>query len=116
MDRGDQIRSFFTRLSAETPLDELNAFIAEGKPLEVSAGEYFCAPGERNHRVGFLHQGSVRFHVLTESGDDVTKDFSFAGSFVVSFGSAVRGQPAAVAVSAVEDCDFTVWPYARLQR
>jgi CRP-like cAMP-binding protein len=61
--------------------------------------------------VAFLHSGIVRYHVIhPETGDDVTKDFSFGPQFSMSFGSLVREQPARVAVSAVQDCVVTLWP------
>jgi CRP-like cAMP-binding protein len=46
----------------------------------------------------------------------VTKDFSPSGQFAVSFGSAVVGEPARVAVSAVDECEVTLWSWADLRR
>src|SRR4051812_10351689 len=114
MDRHAQMLGFFSRMDPTLPQDELEGFLRQGTELRVAAGELFCPPGNRKHQIGFLHEGIVRYHVLTDAGDDITKDFSFAGSFTVSFGSAVRREPAAVAISAVEDALLTVWPYERL--
>lgn len=50
--------------------------------------------------------------IVPTTGEDVTKDFGFTGSFAVSYGSAVTHQPARVAVTAVEDCAVTLWPYS----
>jgi CRP-like cAMP-binding protein len=100
---------------APVPAAELRAFIATGTAVRLEPREYFCAPGERQHRIGFLHRGLVRYHVITDSGRDVTKDFSPSGQFTVSFGSAVMGEPARVAVSAVEECELTVWSWASMR-
>jgi CRP-like cAMP-binding protein len=114
VDRAAQITRY-VRMFAPVPEGEIAALIAVGKPLTLAAGEAFCAPGTRDHRCGFLHRGLVRYHVITDSGEDVTKDFGPSGQFAVSFGSAVMGQPARVAVSAVEDCELTVWSWAELR-
>jgi CRP-like cAMP-binding protein len=52
--------------------------------------------------------------IVPETGDDVTKDFSVAPTFALSFGSAVSGQPARVGIAAVTDCVVSIWPFTRL--
>jgi CRP-like cAMP-binding protein len=92
----------------------LEAFIARGRRLSLAAGVAFVEPGESHHRLGFIHEGVLRYHLLLRNGEDVTKDFGFPGWFVASFGSAVRKTPARVAVSAVSPCRLTVWPFQAL--
>jgi CRP-like cAMP-binding protein len=106
----DQIRDYLARFAS--PARELvNAFIAKGRRTLLSKGESLVRLGETEHRVAFLHSGIVRYHLVhPETGEDVTKDFSFAPQFSMSFGSLVREQPARVAVSAVQDCAVTLWP------
>src|SRR5262245_31425657 len=106
----DQIRALFARQAAP-PLALVDALIARGRRGLLNRGEPLIRLGEADHRVAFLHTGIVRFHVIhPDTGDDVTKDFAFAPGTAMSFGSAVRGQPARVAVTAVTDCAITVWP------
>jgi len=108
-DPADEIRAFVRRF-ASPPRDEIDDFIARGRRALLAKGEALTELGSTTHRLAFLHAGIVRYHVIVpDSGEDVTKDFSFAPSFAVSFGSAVRQQPARVAVTAVEDCAVTVW-------
>jgi CRP-like cAMP-binding protein len=80
----------------------------------VAAGEDFCRLGQEKHEAAFIHEGIVRYYVLLPDGEDTTKDFGFADSFTVSFGSAVTGRPADVAIAAVTDCALTVWPYSQI--
>lgn len=98
---------------AAPPDDQVAAFIAAGRPRRLRAGETFCALGQEAHELGFLHHGIARYYVILPDGEEATKDFSFAGDnpFIVSFGSAVLGRPAAVAIAAVTECRLTVWPY-----
>src|ERR1700722_5001964 len=106
----DQIRDYLARF-ASPPRERGDAFIAKGRRTLLSKRDFFVRLGEAEHRVAFLHSGIVRYHLIhPETGDDVTKDFSFAPQFTMSFGSLVREQPARVAVSAVQDCAVTVWP------
>jgi CRP-like cAMP-binding protein len=106
----DQIRDYLARFAS--PARELvDAFIAKGRRTLLPRGESLVRLGDANHRVAFLHSGIVRYHLVhPETGEDVTKDFSFAPQFSMSFGSLVREQPARVAVSAVQDCAVTLWP------
>jgi CRP-like cAMP-binding protein len=112
----DQIRRFFERF-ASPPREEMDALIARGRRSLLSKGDFLVQLGDTHHRVAFLHTGIVRFHVVNQAtGDDVTKDFVFAPGLVTSFGSAVRNQPARVAISAVEDCAVTLWPFEELRK
>jgi len=106
----EQIRSYLARFSSP-PADLVDAFIAKGRRALLAKGEPFIRLGETEHRLAFLHSGIVRYHLIhPETGDDVTKDFSFAPGFSLSFGSAIREQPARVAITAVQDCAVTLWP------
>lgn len=105
----------FIRALCNPPGEDLKKLLAEGKPLTLGPREFFCKPGQTRHEVGFLHEGLARYHVLTEDGEDVTKDFALPGRFAVSFGSAVQGLPAQVAISTVLPSRFTVWPFDRIR-
>jgi CRP-like cAMP-binding protein len=109
-DPAQEICAFIRRFAAP-PVAELDGLVARGRRGLLAKGDSLARLGDVEHRLAFLHTGVVRYHVVDpDSGADITKDFSFAPSFAVSFGSAVRGQPARVAVSAVEDCVVTLWP------
>jgi CRP-like cAMP-binding protein len=52
--------------------------------------------------------------ILPDTGQDVTKDFSFAPTFAASFGSSVLAQPARVGIVALTDCVVSIWPLRAL--
>ena len=68
----------------------------------------------QSHEVAFLQVGIVRYLVTLPNGNESTKDFSFKGSFTVSFGSAASRRPAQVAIAAVVRSELLVWPYQAL--
>jgi CRP-like cAMP-binding protein len=111
----NDVRRFIASL-CQPPPEQLEALLLAGRALELPAGSFFCAPGQVEHQLGFLHEGLARYHVLTEAGDDVTKDFALAGRFAVSFVSAVQQKPAHVAVSTVTPCRFTVWSWTQARK
>lgn len=109
-EEGDAVADYIRRF-ASPPASEIEAFVARGRPLGLAAGAAFVEQGEPRHRLGFIHEGVLRYHLLLKNGDDVTKDFGFPGWFAISYGSAVLGIPARVAISAVSPCRLTIWPF-----
>ena len=111
----DDIRLYLQRF-ATPPADQIDAFIAAGRRRLLPKGAFLTDIGDTDLILGFLHSGIARYSVLVaHSGEDITKDFSVAPGFVVSFGSAVSGRPARVAISAVEECVTTCWPYRAIE-
>jgi CRP-like cAMP-binding protein len=114
-DESDAVAAYIRRF-ADPPADELATFIAHGRVLSLAAGAPFVELGDDRHRLGFIHEGVLRYHLPLANGEDITKDFGFPGWFAVSFGSAVRAVPARVAISAVSPARLTVWPFEELAR
>src|SRR6185437_16751447 len=97
----DQIRAYI-RHFASPPDAEIDELIAHGRRTLIAKGEALARIGDAEHRIAFLHTGAVRYHVVVpETGEDISKDFAFAPSLALSFGSAVRDEPAQVAVTAL---------------
>ena len=107
------IARYFERF-AHVPQQDVDAFVAKGRLRRLEAGQPFCELGQRRHELGFIRAGIVRYYVTLADGEEATKDFSFAGTFAVSFGSASMGRPAEVAISAVVATELRVWPYETL--
>jgi CRP-like cAMP-binding protein len=103
----DSIRRF-----SDPPSEQIAALVAAGRPRALETGEDFCRIGQEKHEVAFIHEGILRYYLILPDGEDATKDFSFAGGFAVSYGSAVMSEPAEVGVAAVTPCKLTVWPYS----
>jgi CRP-like cAMP-binding protein len=112
-DDAEVIARYFERF-AQVARREVESFVAKGRVCQIEAGQPFCELGQRRHELGFIRAGILRYHVTLANGEEATKDFSFAGTFAVSFGSASMGRPAEVAISAVVATELRVWPYETL--
>ncbi len=109
----DSITAYFRRV-ANPPLAQIEHFVGQGKPRSLGAGECFCSLGQKNHEVAFIKTGIVRYFVTLPDGEEASKDFSVAGTFTLSFGSAAARLPAQVAIAAVVPTELVVWPYQQL--
>ena len=110
----DEIEKYIYRF-AHPPEEQVGLFANEARTSLFAKGDFLVELGETNHHLYFVHSGAIRYMLIVpESGDDVTKDFSFAPTFATSFGSAVTGQPARVGIVAMTDCVVSTWPLLRL--
>jgi CRP-like cAMP-binding protein len=90
---------------------DIERFVAKGRSRVLEPGDSFCRLGQPTHEAGFIQTGIVRYFVTLPDGNESTKDFSFQGSFTLSFGSAAIQRPAQVAIAAVVRTELLVWPY-----
>ena len=99
---------------ADLQTADIERWVAKGRTRVLEPGESFCHLGQQKHEVGFIQTGIVRYLVILRDGSESTKDFSFKGSFTLSFGSAALQRPAEVAIEAVVRSELLVWPYQTL--
>jgi CRP-like cAMP-binding protein len=110
----DEITNYIMRF-ASPPAEQVREFAAAARTSLIAKGGFLVELGDVSHLLYFIHSGAIRYMLIVpESGDDVTKDFSFAPAFAASFGSAVSGQPARVGIAAMTDCVVSSWPLQRL--
>jgi CRP-like cAMP-binding protein len=110
----DEITKYITRF-ASPPAEQVREFVAMAGTSLIAKGDFLVELGDITHPLYFVHSGAIRYMLIVpESGDDVTKDFSFAPTFATSFGSAVSGLPARVGIVAMTDCVVSKWPLHRL--
>ncbi len=107
------ITAYFKRV-ANPPEAQIAHFVRQGRPRFLDAGACFCSLGQKSHEVAFIKTGIVRYFVTLPDGEEASKDFSVAGSFTLSFGSAAARLPAQVAIAAVVPTELVVWPYELL--
>lgn len=107
------IAAYFRRL-ANPPAADIERFVGDGKPRALEPGACFCRLGQPHHELAFIKSGIVRYFVTLPDGEEATKDFSMAGSFALSFGSAAARRAAQVGIAAVVPTELIVWPYERL--
>ncbi len=96
---------------ADLQVTDIERFVAKGRIRVLEPGDSFCRLGQQSHEVGFIQAGIVRYLVTLPDGNESTKDFSFKGTFTLSFGSAALQRPAEVAIAAVVRTELLVWPY-----
>jgi len=110
----EQILRYIERF-ASPPREQVRDFIAGARRSIIARGDFLVELGDTTCPLHFVHSGIVRYMlVIPETGQDVTKDFSFAPTFATSFGSAVRAEPARIGIAAVADCVVSTWPLNRL--
>jgi CRP-like cAMP-binding protein len=110
----DEIAEYIYRF-ANPPAEQVLEFAATARTSLIVKGGFLVELGDAAHPLYFVHSGAIRYMLIVpDSGDDVTKDFSFAPTFAASFGSAVSGQPARVGIAALTDCVVSSWPLQRL--
>lgn len=109
-DLSENVGAYFRRL-ADPPAADLVRLAAQGKHRSLDTGACFCSLGQKHHEVAFIKSGIVRYFVTLPDGEEATKDFSVAGTFTLSFGSAVARLPAQVGIAAVVPTELVVWPY-----
>lgn len=104
------LASYFQRLG-NPPKADIETLVEQGKHRRLESGEAFCRLGQSRHELAYIKTGFVRYYVTLPDGEEATKDFSFAGSFTLSFGSAAVPRPAQVAIAAIVPTELVVWPY-----
>ena len=104
------LAAYFQRL-ANTPKADIETLANQGTHRQLDSGEAFCRLGQSRHELAYIKKGFVRYYVTLPDGDEATKDFSFAGSFTLSFGSAAVQRPAQVAIAAIVPTELVVWTY-----
>jgi CRP-like cAMP-binding protein len=110
----DQIAAYIGRF-AQPPAQQVRDFIALARRSVIARGGVLVELGNTGQPLYFVHSGTIRYMLIVpETGEDVTKDFSTAPTFAMSFGSVVGGQPARVGIVAVTDCVVSKWPFHRL--
>jgi CRP-like cAMP-binding protein len=112
-DTAASIAAYLGRFAALSAAD-IERFASKGLTRALEPGDSFCHLGQEKHEVAFIQSGIVRYLVILPDGSESTKDFSFKGSFTVSFTSATLQRPAEVAIEAVVHTQLLVWPYQTL--
>jgi CRP-like cAMP-binding protein len=110
LELANAVTAYFKRLANPPPAD-IEALVVRGTHRRLEAGEAFCRLGQTRHELAYITTGFVRYYVTLPDGDEATKDFSFSGSFTLSFGSAAVQRPAQVAIAAIVPTELVVWPY-----
>jgi len=77
----------------------------------LGKNEHFLKSGDICNCVAFIEKGSMRQY-FSYSKKEVSSDFFFENSFIVSFASFLSQQPSIVNISAIETCELLVLHHA----
>jgi CRP-like cAMP-binding protein len=109
-----QALDFFKRsiLAMSNLPDELiERLISISRPVHYKKGQFFLMAGDVPEYVGFNLNGVFRLYYVDENGNDLTKGFSTAGKFVISYSALVQKRPSYFYIEALVDIDVVQFKY-----
>lgn len=92
---------------------EWAAFEGILKPRQLKKNELFLEQGQVCRHMACIAAGYVRFYFVVD-GEEITKEFSFEGSFCGSYASFISGTPSRFNVKAMEDLSLLVFTRPQL--
>lgn len=93
---------------------EEQLFLEAFKTYKLKKNEHFLLATEVCTKLGFLCNGLVRYYVF-RNDEEATLEFTKEGEFVADYGSFIAKEPSIQNIQALEDCEFLVIDYDKLQ-
>ena len=93
---------------------EEQLFLDAFKHYKLKKNEHFLQATEVCTKLGFLCKGLVRYYVF-RNDEEATLEFTKEGEFVADYGSFIAKEPSIQNIQALEDCEFLVIDYDKLQ-
>jgi CRP-like cAMP-binding protein len=111
------VELFIQTLRKITPLEiqEEKMFKDSFVPYYLKKNDHFLQATEVNTKLGFLCTGLVRYYVF-KNQEEATIEFTKEGEFVADYGSFISKEPSIQNIQALEDCEFLVIDYHKLQQ
>jgi CRP-like cAMP-binding protein len=111
------VELFLQTLRKITPLEiqEEQMFKEAFVPFYLKKNDHFLQATEVNTKLGFLCKGLVRYYVF-KNQEEATIEFTKEGEFVADYGSFISKEPSIQNIQALEDCEFLVIDYHKLQQ
>lgn len=94
--------------------EEVNLLRKAFKTFYLKKNEFFLQSTEVNTKLGFLTKGLVRYFVFKDE-EEATLEFTKEREFVADFGSFISKEPSIQNIQALEDCEFLIIDYDKLQ-
>ncbi len=104
---GEELRSQVEKIVRISDA-EWEAFQGILKPKKLKRHELFLEQEQVCRHMAYIVKGYVRFYFLV-GGEEVTKEFSFEGSFCGSYASFISGNPSRFNVKAMEDLSLLIF-------
>mgnify|MGYP006155734469 FL=1 len=93
---------------------EEQLFLDAFKLYKLKKNEHFLQATEVCTKLGFLCKGLVRYYVF-RNDEEATLEFTKEGEFVADYGSFISKEQSIQNIQALEDCEFLVIDYDKLQ-
>lgn len=93
------------------PDDLVSDLFALCRLTKVKKGDAFVQMGEKTRSVGFNLDGLFRLYYIDEKGCELTKGFTSAGKFVMSYTALVQKRESYFVIEAVEDTNILKFDY-----
>lgn len=94
--------------------EEIDLMRKAFKTFSLKKNEFFLQSTEVNTKLGFLTKGLVRYFVFKDE-EEATLEFTKEREFVADFGSFISKEPSIQNIQALEDCEFLIIDYDKLQ-
>lgn len=100
------------------PAYAASQLLGVGKQVDLPKGDFFIRAGEQPRKMGLVLHGLFRYVYTDREGNEYTKAFMPAASFLSSYSSMIRAEPSYFAIEALEDAtvlsfDYTAWQQLR---
>jgi CRP-like cAMP-binding protein len=96
---------------ADVPDQLIDRLIAISSLAHYKKGQTMLMAGEVPSDVGFNLNGVFRLYYIDQNGNDLTKGFSTAGKFVISYSALVQHRPSFFSIEALVDTDIVRYNY-----
>lgn len=101
---------------ANIPEELIDRLFAICRLVHYKKGEFFLMAGDTPEDVGFNLNGIFRLYYLGENGNDLTKGFSTAGKFVISYSALAQKRSSFFNIQALVDTDVLQFKYNQLMQ
>jgi len=101
------------RTLSNIPDELIDSLFEKCKLVHFKKGVSFQRAGDIPEYMGFNLNGIFRLYYIDDDGNDLTKGFSTAGRFVVSYSALVQKRPSYFFIEAIVDTDILQFNYSQ---
>ncbi len=106
----DALRKSILTLS-DLPIELIDRLFSVCRPMQYKKGQFFLMAGDVPEYIGFNLNGIFRLYYIDDDGNDLTKGFSTAGKFVISYSALAQQRPSFFYIEALVDTDILQFNY-----
>lgn len=103
------MREYLNRINLFEP-DEIDSFLAQGKPIMLKKGELFIREGQIAQKIAFVKSGILRSFYHSSKSDEVTYCFSFPNEIIAGYSSFITQARTNENIQALSNCELIEFP------